>query len=144
MRKSTRRKVWRTDMNPVYLAVLDLPTAKEDLIALLILEAEGIARLQLGAARPRDVWFLERMVETARAMANAGIGPEALPSCDAAQLALNRIEETPAGAHLADVHALSELHRWHQAQREAGTAADYRRAAYVVQTSKRPRPCPSC
>ena len=132
VKKSTRRKVWRTEMHPVNLAVLALPSAKEGLLDLLIIEADAIALLPTGKATARDVWFLTRMVNHARTMALAGIGPEVLPACDAALPSIQKIEHRATGFYLADVGALAELHRWHQVQREEGTTADYLRAVHAA------------
>lgn len=115
-------------MNPVALALLAGKSAKEDLATLLLAEAQAIAALAAGTATPQDLVWLRRMVATAREMAVAGIGPEVLPACDAAHQALNGVTAQPAGMHLVDVGPLADLHRWHQAQREQGSAADYVRA----------------
>lgn len=99
---------------------------------LLIIEADAIALLPTGSATARDVWFLRRMVNHARTMALAGIGPEVLPACDAAQPSIQKIEHRATGFYLADVGALAELHRWHQVQREESTTADYLRAVHAA------------
>ncbi|UCV00320.1 hypothetical protein [Acidovorax radicis] len=142
MKKSTRRKVWRTEMHPVNLAVLALPSAKEGLLDLLIIEASAIARLPAGNATARDVWFLGRMVEHARAMALAGIGPEVIPPCDVATSSIQKIEKRPSGFYLGDIVPLAELHRWHQVQREEGTAADYLCAVHASARRCTPVACP--
>lgn len=86
-----------------------------------IAELFALQALESGMATPYDLGRLAFMIKMARELGRMGIGPEALPVCDAL-----------AAAKRFDLTVLRELMGLHSQQREAATAAQYFRAMYRI------------
>jgi hypothetical protein len=85
MRKRTKRKVWRTDNNPIEIAIAGAAiTADDKLQQLQRRELASIDAFARGEARETDWHDINAMKKICRIMAEDGVGPEALAACDIA------------------------------------------------------------
>lgn len=131
MRKATRRRIWDVKLNPVRVAVIQAMAC--DLSGLDVQLLLTVTQIKSGEIDRHVHHVAVVMVKVCRALASAGVGPEALPACQRAAECLNSFEHGQVMAP-ADRQCLLDVFEWLQAQREAvGDAAFVHTAApYLV------------
>ena len=115
-----RKRRYHPQANPVKWALM-AANHQAQLDETAIAELFALQALQAGTATPDDLRRLTFMVEMSRQLGRIGIGPEALPLCDAI-----------TAANGFDLPLLRDLMGLHGQQREAATAAQYLRAMYRI------------
>lgn len=131
-RKKCRRKVYAL-VNPIAYALAGAAiTDKASLDKLRLKELSCIESFRAGTADREDWKALADMLNLCETMATEGIGREAMPSCEAAQAALERAHDRhkETGKYGIDgqgLQALRELFEWHDAQRSAIARSQYER-----------------
>lgn len=133
MRKRCNRKVW-AKVNPIsYVLEGVRPTDEAALDKLRLLELTAIEDFAQDKATLQDVQTICAMVNACEAMANMGIGPEAMPAVKAAEQHIKecaersertgRISMTSAG-----IKALREVFQYHDLQRQSISRGEYEKA----------------
>ena len=107
-------------------------TDKASLDKLRLKELSCIESFRAGTADREDWKALADCLNLCETMATEGIGREAMPSCEAAQAALERAHDRhkETGRYGIDgpgLQALRELFEWHDAQRSAIARSQYER-----------------
>lgn len=131
-RKRCIRKVYAR-VNPILLAMQGAAiTPKDALDALRLRELSHIESFRTGTAGREDWRALADMLNLTETMASEGVGREALPFCQQAQMALERAHDRfkATGRYGMDgpgLEALRELYAWHDAQRTAIARSQYER-----------------
>lgn len=132
MRKRTRRKIYAL-IDPVAHAISGACiTDKISLDKLRLGELAAIDAMARGGATVQDWKMLADMVNICETMADNGIGPEALPHCEAFQqdliAAAQRYEKTGkmglTGRGLVEAR---EVFAYHDVMRQSVTRAEYER-----------------
>jgi len=132
MKKRTRRKVWAL-VDPVAHAIAGAVITPDKLLdELRLLELSHLSAMRNGTAGLAQWRALTDMLNLCETMAKGGIGPEALPSCKAAEDALmaaaGRFERTGRMAMLHDEYrALVDVQQYHDLQRQCVSRAEYER-----------------
>jgi len=142
-RKRCKRKVWTPNANIVGRVIggVALPHPK-DLDKIRMLELSQIEALASGAGSLADLRGMSDCLNVCETMADAGIGPEALPACAKAQASIlaimrrferwSKIEAMPG-----EIDALRDLYAYADLQRQSVSCADFER--YVHRTIARIR-----
>lgn len=148
-RKSCKRRVYPLNPNIVGHVIEGIGfAAKSKLDKLRLLELSQIESLANGSGTLQDLRGLTDCLNLCETVADAGVGPEALPACEKAQEAIlsimgryetrKKIEALPA-----ELEALRDLFAFHDLQRQVISIADYER--YILKTAARIRSNhPSC
>jgi hypothetical protein len=130
MRKRCIRRVYQL-VNPITLAVQGAAiTPQKALDMLRLRELSAIESFRAGSAEVSDWRTLADLVNLTETMATEGVGHDALPTCHAAQAALERAHDRrEATGHFGidgpGLQALRELYEWHDAQRSAIARSRY-------------------
>lgn len=130
MRKHCRRKVYAL-VNPISHAIKGVSiTPKAALDDLRLRELAAIESFAKGKATLQDWCHINAMLSIAETMALAGVGPEALIDCKAAQEALieaaRRFETTGRmGTTGPGIQAFRGLFEVHDLQRQSVQRSDY-------------------
>lgn len=134
MRKRTRRKIYASeDTNPVLVALMGASMVhKDSLDKLRFGELSAIESISKGQGTLWEYRLLADMLNLCERMAENGIGPEALPACEAFNEELASMSEryektkkmgfTGQGLRLA-----REVYEYHDIQRQSITRAEYER-----------------
>jgi len=134
MRKRTRRKIYACeDTNPVLVALMGASmVVKDSLDKLRFGELSAIDSISKGHGTLWEYRLLADMLNLCERMAENGIGPEALPACEAFNEELASMSEryektkkmgfTGQGLRLA-----REVYEYHDIQRQSITRAEYER-----------------
>lgn len=131
-RKRCVRKVYQL-VNPIAHAMAGAAiTDKASLDKLRLKELSCIESFRAGTADREDWKAIADVLNLCETMATEGIGREAMPSCEAAQAALERAHDRhkETGRYGIDgpgLEALRELFEWHDAQRSAIARSQYER-----------------
>jgi hypothetical protein len=131
-RKRCVRKVYAL-VNPLAYALQGAAITPGPLLDKLRLrELSAIESLRTGMGEREDWTMLADMLNLCETMATEGIGREAMPSCEAAQQALERAYDRAKttgriGLDGPGLQALRELYEWHDAQRTSISRAQYER-----------------
>lgn len=131
-RKRCVRKVYQP-INPIAFAIQGAAITPSHLLdKLRTRELSAIESLRTGRGERGDWDALADMLNLCETMATEGIGREAMPSCEAAQGALerahDRFKETGRmGIDGPGLQALRELYEWHDAQRTSIARSQYER-----------------
>lgn len=140
MRKRTKRQVWKL-INPVNHAILGAAITQEHLLDQLRLrELAALESMTKGSGTRVEWQELTDMLNVCEMMAMQGIGPEALPYCQAAQDALmqaaRRYESThKMGLSGPGIQALREVYEYHDLQRRSVSRSLYEQM--IVKTRHR-------
>ena len=133
MRKRCRRRVWSTDINPIAHAVAGACISdKASLDKLRLNELSAIDNMVHGRGGVEDWRWLADVLNIAETMGKNGIGPEVLPYCQEAQLALyeaaKRYESTgKMGLSGVGIKAIKDVWEFHDLQRTSISRATYER-----------------
>lgn len=130
MRKRTKRKVWPL-VNPVAMAIEGACISTNDALdQLRVRELASIDNLTKGCATEVDYYNIKALIGICRAMASAGIGPEALEACkraseyqvqDFMRFGLTgRMATTGPG-----LHAYRDVFEYHDLQRQSIARSEY-------------------
>lgn len=142
MKKRKHRKHWAL-INPIRHAIEGAAITPQELLdELRLLELSHLSAMRDGTAGLAQWRALADMLNLCETMAKGGIGPEALPSCKAAEDALvaaaGRFERTGRMAMLHDEYmALVDVQQYHDLQRQCVSRAEYER--WINLTSARIR-----
>lgn len=140
MRKKTTRKMWKL-INPITHAILGAGITQSNLLDKLRLrELAALEAMSKGNGTSVEWQELADMLNVCEVMALEGIGPEALPCCQAAQAALvdaaRRYETTQRmGFSGPGIQALREVYEYHDLQRSSVARAVYEQM--IVKTRHR-------
>lgn len=94
MRKQTRRKIWSTEINPIAHAVAGAALLDRNILDdLRFREYLALDAMTKWLASVNDWRVLADTLNITEMMGNNGIGPEALPACEAAEKALLAAKE---------------------------------------------------
>jgi hypothetical protein len=134
MRKRTRRKVYASeDTNPVLVALMGASMVDEEsLNKLRFGELSAIESITKGDGTLWEYRLLADMLNICERMAENGIGPEALPACEAfndelASMA-ERYEKTgKMGFTGRGLQLAREVYEYHDIQRSSITRTEYER-----------------
>lgn len=142
MKKTTRRKVWNKNSNPVAFAVMgSQPTPESDLLSLRIRELYVIEALEKHQATLTDLTHIRCFVRITHSLAKNGVGIEALPLAEQLLTTVNKATpSTPGtpgtpgtiGFPKEQINQLRELLAYHEAQRMAISRAHYEKTIYQV------------
>lgn len=141
-RKKCKRKVWAL-IDPVALAISGAAiTDTASLDKLRMLELSAIEAFAKGHATREDWRALADMLNICETMARDGIGPEALPSCMLAQIALGEAhsrfkEGRPLLFKGPELNAVRDAFAYHDLQRSSISRSQYEHA--IKKTSDRIR-----
>lgn len=130
MRKVCRRKVW-AKIDPIAHAIAGVrPTSEADRAALHIRELSALDAMTHGRGGLQEWHDLTAVLNLCEAAALTVIGPEALPSCKAAQEALmdaaRRFEATGRmGLTATGIQALRDVIEYHDMQRRSISRSEY-------------------
>lgn len=130
MRKHCRRKIYSL-VNPISLAIDGVRTTPQSALNdLRLRELAAIESFAKGKATLQDWCDINAMLSVAETMALAGVGPEALVDCEAAQKALieaaRRFEATRRmGTTGPGIQAFRGLFEVHDLQRQSVQRSDY-------------------
>ena len=133
MKKHTRRKVYRL-VDPVAHAIAGAAlTDTASLDKLRLIELSAIESFRTGCATKDDWRAIADMVNVCETFANDGVGPEALPSCQAAEEALGDAhrrwqEHGHLGVTGPQLQALRDCFEYHDLQRSSVSRSRYERA----------------
>lgn len=142
MRKQTKRKHYDL-VNVIDHAIAGAAITDESrLNQLKTVELSSLEALSKGQGRVNEWWDMTNVLNIAETMALAGIGPEVLPYCEAAQIELQaaakRYEATgKMGLTGAGIQAMRELISFHDLQRRSVCRAEYFR--HIKRTQDRLR-----
>lgn len=131
-RKVCRRKHYAL-VNPIDMAILGAaPAGKDVLDQIRLRNLSSIEAFAKGQATPTDWRTLADMVNVAQTMAHGGVGPEALPFCDAVEAALSethaRFKATARmGMTGPQLQAVRHLHEYHDLQVQAISRGEFER-----------------
>lgn len=134
MKKSTRRKVWYAKGSGIEIAIQGATiTSEVDLDKLRMLELSAISTFATGCATSVELAHVSGMMNLTKTMSTMGIGREALPACAALKAILVEIHQRmrvtgTAGATDSELEAMSEVYKFHEAQRKAVDRRTYERA----------------
>ena len=132
-RKKCKRKVWAL-IDPVALAIAGAAiTDTASLDKLRMLELSAIEAFARGRATPDDWRAIADMLNICETMARDGIGPEALPSCMLAQIALGEAhsrfkEGRPLLFKGPELNAVRDAFAYHDLQRSSISRSQYEHA----------------
>lgn len=132
MKKRTRRKVYAL-VNPIAFAIEGAAiTPEKDLDNLRARELAAIDAFARGAAGLQEWKDITAILNLAENMARAGIGPEALPACKAAQAHLIDAKERferigRMGTTGPGLQAFRDLYEFHDLQRQSVSRTQYER-----------------
>lgn len=133
MRKRTRRKIWSTEINPIAHAIAGACiTDQESINKLRLAELAAIDAMARGMGTVQDWRLLADLVNICETMGDNGIGPEALPHCEALQqdmiAAAARYEKTKKmGLTGPGLNAAREVFQYYDLQRNSVPRAQYER-----------------
>ena len=139
-RKKCKRKVWAL-IDPVALAIAGAAiTDTASLDKLRMLELSAIEAFARGRATPDDWRAIADMLNICETMARDGIGPEALPSCMLAQIALGEAhsrfkEGRPLLFKGPELNAVRDAFAYHDLQRTSISRSQYEQA--ITKTANR-------
>lgn len=165
-RKKTKRRVYTTapGFNPVQYAIEGAaPLPADSLAKLRLLDLGSLDSFARGCASMQDLTNLMVALNCSELLAREGVGPEALPICDAAEQVLTaandrRIATGAIGTDEAGIDALRELCAIYDVQRQCITRSRYEkllkrveaimrsgspRAVTLQQTPSSPGPSPA-
>lgn len=122
-RKQCKRKIWSTNINPIAHAIAGASiTDIGSLNQLRVGEVRSLDLMTRGEAGVQEWQILVDMMNIAETMGKNGIGPEVLPFCQEATLALHeaakRYEATKKmGLSGSGIKAIREIMEYHDLQR---------------------------
>jgi hypothetical protein len=131
MRKSCKRKVWSTNINPIAHAIAGAAVSdKQSLDKLRLCELSAIDAMTKGMGTTEDWRWCCDFLNIAETMGKAGIGPEVLPYCEAAQIymlqAAKRYQEIKKmGLSGAGIKAIKDVWEFHDLQRTSIPRSEY-------------------
>lgn len=135
-RKKCRRKVWRTDINPVAYAMMGAAvTPDSELDKLRLRELQAVDAFARGAATFADFDAIVAMYNLCEHMARKGVGPEALDACGRASAEIHavarRMEATgKLGTTGPGLQVFRDLFEFHDLQRQSVSRSEYERAIF--------------
>lgn len=141
-RKKCRRKVWAL-IDPIAHAIAGAAiTDTASLDKLRMLELSAIEAFAKGHATREDWRALADMLNICETMARDGIGPEALPSCMLAQIALGEAQSRykdgrPLLFKGPELNAVRDAFAYHDLQRSSISRSQYEQA--IAKTANRIR-----
>lgn len=133
MRKHTRRKHWGL-INPIKHAIDGAAiTPLHELNRLRLRELQAVDAFSKGTATLNDWRDITAMLNLTETMANDGIGPEALPTCEEAQNhlveAAERFERIgKMGTTGPGIQSFRDLFEFHDLQRQSVSRSEYERS----------------
>jgi hypothetical protein len=131
MKKRCKRKVWSTAINPILHAISGASIAdKESLDKLRLCELSAIDAMTKGMGTTEDWRWLADIINIAETMGKSGIGPEVLPYCQEAQIAMlesaKRYQETKKmGLSGTGIKAIKDVWEFHDLQRTSIPRSEY-------------------
>jgi len=137
MKKSAKRQI-RPLANPLTVAIKRASPVTPDVVQQLRLrEWSAIEAFAQGQATSVDLALLEELLCMCQCSIELGIGPEAQPTCEAAEQVFTALHARTAVNTLmkmdpAELDVMRELQGFHDQQRAACNRADYSRMAGMV------------
>lgn len=141
-RKVCRRKHYAL-VDPIQMAILGAAPAAQSLLdEIRTRNLSAIESFAKGVATPHDWRTLADAINVAQTMGEGGIGPEALPACEAASEALSNAHGRYSrigrlGMTGPELQSLREMHEWHDLQIQSITRGEFER--WIARTSDRIR-----
>lgn len=141
-RKHTRRKHYAL-VDPIRMAMLGAAPAAQSLLdEIRTRNLSAIESFARGNATPHDWRTLADCINVAQTMGEGGIGPEALPACEAASEALGQAHRRYSkigklGMTGPQLQSLREMHEYHDLQIQSITRGEFER--WIQRTADRIR-----
>lgn len=137
-RKRCKRRVYELNSNIVGRVLSGVALISEkNLNRIRLLELSQIEALATDKGTWQDIAGVRDMANLAETFADHGVGPEALPACEAAQEAIlaiiarferwQKVQATPA-----EIRALRDVFEYHDLQRQAVSVAQYEKLLRVT------------
>ena len=133
MKKRCKRKVWQL-VNPIDMAVMGAcVSAKKPLDTLRLAELSAIDEMVTGKGTTESFRWICDVINISETLGKMGVGPEALPLCEAAQKAMleaaDRYQKTKRmGLSGEGIKAVKELWEIHDLQRTSVARSVYESA----------------
>lgn len=131
MRKKCRRRVWKTDIDPIAHAIAGACIVDDVSLNKLRLRELTAIDAMLHGQGSRDDWAqIVDMLNISEMMGKNGIGPEVLPHCEAATEALTDaarryIKTKKMGLSGPGITAIKEIQEYHDLQRISVSRSTY-------------------
>lgn len=131
MRKSCKRKVWSTNINPIAHAIAGAAVSdKQSLDKLRLCELSAIDAMTRGMGTTEDWRWLADVINIAETMGKSGIGPEVLPYCQEAQDAMLKAAERYQNTKImglsgVGIKAIKNVWEFHDLQRTSIPRSEY-------------------
>lgn len=131
MRKRCRRKIWSTQIDPIAHAIAGACIVDDaSLNKLRLRELSCIDSMMHGQGSREDWALIVDMLNISEMMGKHGIGPEVLPHCEVATIALTDaarrfIKTAKMGLSGPGINAIREIQEYHDLQRTSVPRSTY-------------------